>query len=81
MTPLEIGLAISCIILVFSCESTMNDFLSFADKQDILFDKWTQAIKNKDEKITSLENEIFDLKKELIHKNELNKKAHWNNLD
>ena len=28
MTPLEIGLAISCIILVFSCESTMNDFLS-----------------------------------------------------
>ena len=34
-----------------------------------------------DEKITSLENEIFDLKKELIHKNELNKKAHWNNLD
>jgi hypothetical protein len=81
MTPLEIGLAISCIILVFSCESTMNDFLSFADKQDILFDKWTQTIKNKDEKITSLENEIFDLKKELIHKNELNKKAHWNNLD
>ena len=36
---------------------------------------------DKDEKITSLENEIFDLKKELIHKNELNKKAHWNNLD
>jgi hypothetical protein len=81
MTLLVIVLAICCIILVFSCEATMNDFLSFADKQDILFDKWTQAIKNKDEKIASLESEIFDLKKELIHKNELDKKARWNILD
>ena len=75
MTFLVIGLAISCVILVIFCETTVNDLYSFSDKQDILFEKWIQTIKNKNEKITSLESEIFELKKELIHKNELNKKS------
>ena len=81
MTPIEIFLTIICIILFFSCEAAMGCLDSFGDEQEILFNRWTQTNKNKDEKIASLESEIFNLKKELIHKNELNKKARWNNLD